>query len=304
MDNSSSSEKPNVHLPSPNETSSQDDLQLVSTLPTLKQETKSESRKNGKAADRVMLDVPEDAKVIDSEPVKDGGKDNENSSGVSLLALFRFANRLDKLFIAIGTVGALANGMMGGVYALLYGKMVNDFTHFLQGETTRDEFISSVEEDALLYLVVAVVILIGSYLQSAFWIISSERQGEKMRKAYISSLLKQHIGWFDQNSSSNFTSTISRDTQLIEQAIGDQFGNFVQKLGITASGLVIGFTSSWSLTLVMLALSPALTLSLLFLAKLWPGAQEKNKKVTPEPVRWQRRRSTAFGLFLPFVNRS
>ena len=220
---------------------------------------KIEEKVNTKTIDEeVKLDIPFTGKEL---------KENKELSLPSLISLFRFADTLDILLIMVGTLGALASGGLIGVYALVYGLMIDDFAKYGQGVISKDTFIASAEHNAFYFLLIAASGMIASYFQAAFWMMSSERQAEKMRKAYISSLLRQSISWYDTKSCADHASGIARDTEVIGQAIGLQFGNFVKEFGNVVAGLAVAFVANWKLTLVMLAVSPALSLSFWFFGR-------------------------------------
>eukprot|EP01135_Chromosphaera_perkinsii_P010923 Nk52_evm7s2284 gene=Nk52_evmTU7s2284 len=222
-------------------------------------------------SDIVKVDIPGGNNDDDDD---DDSKDASSNADKSLFqvlppigSLFRFADGKDFLLMAIGTIGALTNGATFGINALLYGQMVQHFADYGQDVITKSEFLSSTEETALYFLCLGLVCLAASYLQTAFWMISSERQADKMRKAYILSLLNQHIGWYDVHGSDDFTSMVAGDMEKIGQAIGMKFGAMLQDIACVVSGLIVAFIASWKLTLVMLAMSPVLSISFWFFGR-------------------------------------
>ena len=61
------------------------------------------------------------------------------------------------------------------------------------------------------------------------------------------------------------------DVAKFEAGIGDKLGLFCQHSSTFITGVSIGFTFSWQLTLVILAFSPLLVLAGLLLAKVLYG---------------------------------
>ena len=61
------------------------------------------------------------------------------------------------------------------------------------------------------------------------------------------------------------------DVAKFEAGIGDKVGLFCQHSSTFITGVTIGFTFSWQLTLVVLAFSPLLALAGLLLAKVLYG---------------------------------
>lgn len=58
------------------------------------------------------------------------------------------------------------------------------------------------------------------------------------------------------------------DVSKINEGIGDKIGMFFQSIATFLTGFIIGFTRGWKLTLVILAISPVLGLSVAVWAKV------------------------------------
>lgn len=76
------------------------------------------------------------------------GKENEEdkkgaapAKKVSLVGMFRYADRLDLLLIAVGTVGALANGVADPLMTVLFGNAIDSF-----GDSTSQDVVRSVRK--------------------------------------------------------------------------------------------------------------------------------------------------------------
>jgi len=60
---------------------------------------------------------------------------------VSLLGMFRYADRLDVLLMAVGAVGAVANGVTEPLMTILFGNVIDSF-----GDSTAQSIIRSVRK--------------------------------------------------------------------------------------------------------------------------------------------------------------
>eukprot|EP01135_Chromosphaera_perkinsii_P004635 Nk52_evm28s292 gene=Nk52_evmTU28s292 len=173
-------------------------------------------------------------------------------------AMFRYADKTDYWLMFFGTIGAMANGIVFPLFSLIFGKMIDDFAKYERGETDSDALVDSINDVSLDFVYIAAGGLIVAYLQAAFWMISSERQAKKMRKAYITSLLRQDIGWYDTQNSGEFATRVASDTQLVQEAISEKLSLVVQKVATLIGGIAVAFSKGWQLTLVMLATAPVL----------------------------------------------
>eukprot|EP01061_Rhynchopus_euleeides_P024947 TRINITY_DN401_c0_g1_i5.p1 TRINITY_DN401_c0_g1~~TRINITY_DN401_c0_g1_i5.p1 ORF type:complete len:1493 (+),score=724.20 TRINITY_DN401_c0_g1_i5:417-4481(+) len=93
------------------------------------------------------------------------------------------------------------------------------------------------------------------------FLLSGERQIQRIRELYFQSLLSQEPGWFDLQKAGALTQRLHGDTQVIYKGIAEQAGFFFMQSVTIISSYTIGFISSWRLTLVLLAASPAILIA-------------------------------------------
>jgi ATP-binding cassette subfamily B (MDR/TAP) protein 1 len=85
--------------------------------------------------------------ATDSRAGDQNGRDGEEKKDaapakkVSLLGMFRYADRLDILLMAVGTVAAVANGVAEPLVSLLFGKVIDSF-----GDSTVQNILRSVSK--------------------------------------------------------------------------------------------------------------------------------------------------------------
>lgn len=67
------------------------------------------------------------------------------------------------------------------------------------------------------------------------------RQANRIRHAYLASVLQQEVAFFDvEASSGNLLHGLNEDTVTIQAAIGEKVGNFVHHLFTFVVGIAIG----------------------------------------------------------------
>ncbi|GBG73759.1 hypothetical protein CBR_g17099 [Chara braunii] len=114
----------------------------------------------------------------------------------------------------------------------------------------------------LYFIYLALVALGASYAEVAFWMQTSDRQSLRLREAYLRSLLKQEVGYFDtQTGTGEIISRMWGDAVLVQDAIGEKFGVFLQFLSLFAAGFCVGFSGVWELALITLVVIPALAVA-------------------------------------------
>ncbi|XP_063965443.1 ATP-dependent translocase ABCB1-like [Lytechinus pictus] len=216
---------------------------------------------------------------------------------VPYLSLYRYATGLDWFLLIFGALGAVVQGSGWPVLYLFLGIMLDDFITFntanltqvdvdnVTMHTTRtllqfvpsinnneevivvsDQFELGVEESCIRFALVGLAVMISSYIQTASFGLTGERQTNRLRKAFFHSILHQEISWFDFHQTGEITSKLSDDIEKVKSGYGENVGIFLQFLGQIIAGFILAFTTSWELTLVIMAVLPVLVISSGFMA--------------------------------------
>lgn len=89
-------------------------------------------------------------------------------------------------------------------------------------------------------------------MQNACWAYSGERQIERIRKAYITAILRQDITWFDKNNPGELSSKVAEATVALNEGMGRKVGDFISFSFQFIGSLGVAFYFSWKLALVVL----------------------------------------------------
>ncbi|KAL8504447.1 hypothetical protein ACS0TY_015858 [Phlomoides rotata] len=205
-----------------------------------------------------------------------GKKDGAPPPSVSFSELFRFADRLDYVLMAIGTVGAIVHGSSLPLFLRFFADLVNSFG---SNADNVDKMSQEVLKYAFYFLVVGAAIWASSWAEISCWMWSGERQSTKMRIVYLEAALNQDIQYFDtQVRTSDVVFAINTDAVMVQDAISEKLGNFLHYMATFVSGFVVGFTAVWQLALVTLAVVPLIAvigaIHTVTLAKLSGKSQE------------------------------
>ncbi|KAI5065932.1 hypothetical protein GOP47_0018556 [Adiantum capillus-veneris] len=91
---------------------------------------------------------------------------------------------------------------------------------------------------------------------------TGQRQTSKMRLKYLEAILSQEVGFFDMDArTGTLVDSIAKDTVLVQDAVSEKAGNFLQYVGTFVGGFGVGFSLQWKLCLVLVALVPAIAFS-------------------------------------------
>ena len=81
-----------------------------------------------------------------------------------------------------------------------------------------------------------------------------------LRLAYVKSILRQEIAYFDTCTPGSVATRISNNANLIQTGLSEKVGIAVQGISMLVSAFIVAFTKSWKLTLVTGTTLPAVVL--------------------------------------------
>ncbi|KAF0933166.1 hypothetical protein E2562_014155 [Oryza meyeriana var. granulata] len=159
--------------------------------------------------------------------------------------------------MAVGVVAAVANGVAMPFLAFLIGELVDAF-----GAADRAHVVHVVSKISVRFAYVAIGSGIAGFLQVSCWMVTGERQAARIRGRYLEAILRQDIAFFDlETSTGEVIERMSSDTVLIQEAIGEKVGKFLQLVSTFLGGFIIAFARGWLLSLVMLSSIPPVALA-------------------------------------------
>eukprot|EP01112_Ceratiomyxa_fruticulosa_P021647 TRINITY_DN7692_c0_g1_i1.p1 TRINITY_DN7692_c0_g1~~TRINITY_DN7692_c0_g1_i1.p1 ORF type:complete len:553 (-),score=113.01 TRINITY_DN7692_c0_g1_i1:118-1776(-) len=195
---------------------------------------------------------------------------------VPFFDLFKFASRLDVFLMIVGTLAAMANGAVMPLFSLVFGQFIDIFLPY-KFEDPSYNVLHEITKVALWFFYIGIGVLCLSYLETGFWMITGERQIRRVRENYLKCILSQEIGWFDTSRSSELSTRIVSDTEMMSEAIGDKTSQFIHHFSTFIAGLAMGFVNGWQLTLVIIAVTPVLAICGGIMAKLLSEMTKKGQ---------------------------
>ncbi|KAI0510743.1 hypothetical protein KFK09_011352 [Dendrobium nobile] len=165
---------------------------------------------------------------IENENIRDpedSEKKGENNHTVPFYKLFSFADPSDVFLMILGSVGALANGAALPLMTVLFGNLIQSFG----GAKDIHDVVHRVSKVSLEFVYLAAGSGVASFLQVACWMVTGERQATRIRNLYLKTILRQEIAFFDmETSTGEVVGRMSGDTVLIQDAMGEKVGKFIQ----------------------------------------------------------------------------
>uniref|UniRef100_A0A0E0MUY3 MDR-like ABC transporter n=1 Tax=Oryza rufipogon TaxID=4529 RepID=A0A0E0MUY3_ORYRU len=180
------------------------------------------------------------------------------SARVPFHKLFAFADKTDAALMALGTLGAVANGAALPFMTVLFGNLIDAFG----GAMGIHDVVNRVSMVSLEFIYLAIASAVASFVQVTCWMITGERQAARIRNLYLKTILRQEIAFFDKyTNTGEVVGRMSGDTVLIQDAMGEKVGKFIQLVVTFLGGFIVAFAQGWLLTLVMMATIPPLVVA-------------------------------------------
>lgn len=199
----------------------------------------------------------------------------------SLCTLLSLSTCTEKLVLAIGVIGALAHGagkpllclMMGNLIDGLGGTSLSPSELSAMNITTADleamakeAMMTRVGEIALQFIAIGGGVLVAAAMQGFGFSWFTAHQVAKMRPLYLDAMLHRDVGWFDTHSVGALPGEMASDLEQFQEGFGAHLGVALMSFSGLFTGLAVGFSLSWQISLLMLATLPLMALGALIMA--------------------------------------
>ncbi|KAJ4805139.1 hypothetical protein LUZ62_017705 [Rhynchospora pubera] len=194
------------------------------------------------------------------------------------LAVLSFA---EWMYALLGSFGAAIFGSFNPLLAYMIALIVAAYYHI-----DVHDWDAEVHKWCGSIAAMGVITVFANFLQHFYFGIMGEKMTERIRRMMFSAILKNEIGWFDEeeNSADALSMRLANDATYVRASFSNRLSLFVQDLSAVIVALSIGMALNWRVALAALA-----TLPVLFCAavaqKLWllgfsRGIQEMHRKAS------------------------
>ena len=193
-------------------------------------EEKAQKKKQAKG------DIEED----DGPPVNVGMKRLAKLNGPELPA------------IVGGVAGAAGLGVLFPIFAIAFSGIISVFYEPV------DQIQSAAQKWCLVFMGLGFFALVAAFLQSFAFNYMGQRLGRRVRVMMMRALLRQEVGWFDdeRNSSGVLTSKLSADALAVKGQFGDTMGLLTQNIVTIIFAFIAAGVYSWRMMLVATSCLP------------------------------------------------
>ncbi|KAK7840769.1 abc transporter b family member 4 [Quercus suber] len=182
--------------------------------------------------------------------ISNGNAEAKKSKTIPLHKLFSFADSTDITLMIFGTIGAIANGLGTPLMTIVFGDLIDSFGN-------NKNIVHEVSKISLKFVYLAVGIGFAAFLELTCWMVTGVRQAARIRGLYLKTMLRQDVAFFDKETNTGeVVGSMSGDTILIEDAMGEKVGKFLQLISTFFGGFIIAFVRGWLLTLALCSAIP------------------------------------------------
>lgn len=89
---------------------------------------------------------------------------------------------------------------------------------------------------------------------------AAERQVLRIRKEFFHAVLKQDLGWYDTNTTSEFATRLTEDLNKLQDGIGEKIGMLIRFIVTGLGSFVIPYIQNWQISLVLTAIVPVMAI--------------------------------------------
>ncbi|KAF5743847.1 putative multidrug resistance protein 1 2 [Tripterygium wilfordii] len=156
--------------------------------------------------------------------------------------------------LLIGAISAIINGSIMPIFGALISRVVKTFYEKPHQLRKHSNFW------ALIFLVLGLASVVVCLAQTYFFSIAGCKLIRRIRAICFEKVVHMEVGWFDltENSSGAIGARLSANAAAVRALVGDALAQIIQTTATIVLGLVIAFSASWELSLIVLALLPLL----------------------------------------------
>ncbi|CCX10116.1 Similar to Multidrug resistance protein 1A; acc. no. P21447 [Pyronema omphalodes CBS 100304] len=192
-------------------------------------------------------------------------EDEKKDAGVEFGNYFKlwssdYVKPLDRVLHLIGFISAIGAGAALPLMTLVFGGLVNLFNEHSINSTNNARFDKELSKYALYFVYLFLGKFVLVYLHTTCFTIAATRIVRDIRLAYIKSIMRQEIAYFDTCTPGSVATRISTNANLIQTGLGEKVGIATMGFSMLVSAFIVAFTKYWKLTLVTATTLPAVIL--------------------------------------------
>lgn len=195
--------------------------------------------------------------------IKSSLSSNDKKVKVTFVSLLKCqATKKEIPIFVFAILGSLVAGCAMPLISLLLGDVIDGF----DGSIPKEKVPSTIHGVIVNFCLAGTAIFVGSLLMVIFWTVIGTRLSSAIKVDYFRVIMKQEQSFFDSSNTFEFATKIQTQTKLIENGIGTKVGVALSAISQFVISFIIGYITSWKLSIVITAMLPLLGLGGWFMA--------------------------------------
>ncbi|KAL8871210.1 MAG: hypothetical protein Q9174_002912 [Haloplaca sp. 1 TL-2023] len=197
-----------------------------------------------------------------SDSIKDttDGADEPKAGFKYLVKVFQYADARTRAMYIVSLFGAIASGTAMPLMTIIFGSFTTEFSDFTAGIITPDAFKDEVNSLVLWFIYLFIARFIIVYIADVLVTIASIRMTKALRQAFLASILRKEIWYFDTQNSGSVASQVTTNGNKVTQGTGDKLLSAVTALSTFVAAFVVALAVQWKLALITLSCVPLIFL--------------------------------------------
>ncbi|GAN07930.1 multidrug resistance protein 1 [Mucor ambiguus] len=178
--------------------------------------------------------------------------------------------------LVLGVLGAIISGVIFPTFGLIFAQVI---TKLVDKNGPPPGPLEGTNLYSFLFVIIGIAAFVGMSGQIVSFEIAGERYTKRLRAAVFQAYMRQEVGYFDreENSLGALTAKLAVDAKNVNELITKVSGDVTQIVATAITGLVIAFTQSWMLTLIILTTAPFIAFANYYQSKIENGYEDQTK---------------------------
>ncbi|TKA64596.1 hypothetical protein B0A55_10114, partial [Friedmanniomyces simplex] len=207
---------------------------------------------------KAELDKPSSNDAASSE-VAEEKPEKEKKEGIKdFFRIFKYADRLDVILYTIALSGGVAVGAALPLMTLVFGSSTAAFNNVATGQSNAQQFTAHINHLVLYFVYLFIARFVIGYIATLCICIAATRTTRALRKAFLDSLLRQEVWYFDREGNGSPATQVTTNGNRVNQGIAEKLYTLVQGISLFFSAYIVALAVQWKLALIVMSIVPAI----------------------------------------------
>ncbi|KAG5184894.1 ATP-binding cassette, sub-family B, member 1A [Tribonema minus] len=167
--------------------------------------------------------------------------------------------------MAVGAIAAMLVGLTMPAFMLYFGKS-------LDGLNDPSNIEGVIATFCIVFVVGGIVSFVCSFIYVYTWSVAGEQQALRLKEAYVRSILRQDVGWFDAHPAGQLPTLVTSLMASVQDGIGRKVADIIFNVTSCVGLLAVSFYLDPQLSAILLACLPLVGISAAVVTKLMTKA--------------------------------